>query len=282
MDHSWLFLAMLAGISSQVFNFLNRYLLKDGDDPISFGWLAEFLRFSVYLFFLPFDFQFNNGLPTYYLLLALGFVNVLSVYVFFKMHSFAELSISSIVSRTRLIWVPIIAFLFLGEILHTEQYIGIAVLFFGLSITVSPRKIFADKGVMYSFLTSLVVAVISVLMKALSPVASTSMIMVCMALPTVMFLPLLMRNSLKRIKQEFTKNLKLKLTAAGANLLAMYLTIMALKQGGPVSIVSGIYQAMMIVSVIAGIIFLHERNNIGKKILGSIITVIGIVVLTTL
>lgn len=282
MEYNWLIFAILAGIFSQLFNFLNRYVLKDGDDPMSLGWLAEFARFAVYLLFLPYNFHYDNLFNTFMLLIGLGVINVISVFVFFKMHSFADLSISSIVSRTRLMWVPLIAFFFLGEVLSVNQYIGIAILFTGLSVTVSPHKIFADKGVMYSFLTSIVVAFISVLMKALSPVASTSLIMVFMALPTVILLPLVMNNSINRIKNGLKKNLLLKLLAAGANLLAMFLTLLALKQGGPVSIVSGIYQAMMIISVLAGIIFLNERKDIRKKIIGSVITVVGIILLTVL
>jgi drug/metabolite transporter (DMT)-like permease len=281
MEYSWILLAVLAGLSSQIFNFLNRYLLKDGEDPLSLGWISEFLRFFIYFLFLPIDFQIQNSVLTYVLLIGLGFVNLLSVYVFFRMHSFAELSISSIVSRIRIIWVPIIAFIFLGEVLNFNQYLGIAILFIGLSVAVSPNRFFADKGVFYSFITSIVVAIISVLFKALSPLASTSVIMVVMALPSVILLPLLMKNSIKRLRGGIKDRLTLKILASLANLLAMYFTLMSLKSGGPVSIVSGIYQAMMIISVIAGIIFLKERKDIPKKLIGSTITVIGIILIAS-
>jgi len=40
----WFVLAILAGISSNIFNTLNRYLLKDGQDGTAYAWGIEFMR----------------------------------------------------------------------------------------------------------------------------------------------------------------------------------------------------------------------------------------------
>ena len=283
MIENWVILAFFAGISSQLFNFLNRFLLKDGDNPISLGWFSEFFKLVISALILIFTFKSNPSLtlPAYFYLLALGLVNILSVYFFFKMHSLTELSLSSIIARSRLIWVPILAFIFLGEILDLNQYLGILILFIGLSTAVATKKIFADKGIFYSFLASVLIAIISIIMKIVTPLASPAQIMIFMALPTVVVLPFFMKKNIQKIKTEFKTHFCYKVLAFSANLLAMYLMLLAL-QTGPVGIITAIYQGMMIFAVLAGIFLLQEKKNLTQKIIGSLITLIGILLLTLL
>ena len=40
----WLVIAIAAGLSSNLFNFLSRYYLKEGHDPTAFGWILEVIR----------------------------------------------------------------------------------------------------------------------------------------------------------------------------------------------------------------------------------------------
>jgi len=61
--------------------------------------------------------------------------------------------------------------------------------------------------------------------------------------------------------------------------LTAYVFVFALQRGN-VSVVNGIYQGMLLVSVLTGILFLRERENIGKKIVGTIATLIGVLLLS--
>src|SRR5690348_3021602 len=139
MISSWILFAIAAGFASNLYNFLNRFVLRKESDSTVFGWLSEVVRIVIAFLILPFDFQVNHSSNVLYLFLILGLVELVSIYVFMKMHAFTHLSISTIISRTRLIWVPLIAFFFLGESLKVIEYVGIAVLFLGLSIAVSPH-----------------------------------------------------------------------------------------------------------------------------------------------
>src|SRR5581483_4634314 len=93
------------------------------------------------------------------LLFGAGIAEFCSIYTFVKMHSFAHLSISTIISRTLLIWVPILALLFLQEKIVISEYLGIGVIFFGLSLASSPKKIFLDRGLKFAYLFAFVTAV---------------------------------------------------------------------------------------------------------------------------
>lgn len=64
------------------------------------------------------------------------------------------------------------------------------------------------------------------------------------------------------------------------NFFSMYGYLIALKYGSA-TIATGLYHGMTIFAVLAGIIFLREREDIWKKVIGSLITIAGVIILTT-
>lgn len=279
MISSWVLFAVAAGLASNIFNFLSKYILQTEDDQNAFAWFTELVRFCFALLIVSFDSRILFNLQTVFVFLVLGIIEFLSIYTFMKMHAFSHLSVSTIISRTRLIWVPMLAFLLWGETLRVIEYIGIVILFFGLSIAVSPKKIFVDKGVAYSYASALIVAVLALVMKIANPLMSTAFIILGMTSLTVFTFPFMMKNAKKRIPATFKKHFFLKVFSTVLSLIATYLYIYAL-QIGNVSKVTAIYQGMMIVSVFGGIFILGEKEAIWKKSLGTVITLIGVVLLT--
>lgn len=278
MFPDWLFLAVFAGLGSNLYNFFNRVVLKDDGDSLAYAWWTEFLRFGIALIFVSFDFSVILSLHTVFLLFLVGVVEVVSSFIFYKMHRYNELSISTIISRTRLIWIPIIAFFFLGEKLSIVEYVGIIILFLGLSIAVSPHRLRIDKGIQLAYLSALVVAVLSIVMKAGSSQVSTSILLIFMSVTSVIVFPLFMKSPKKRIITIFKKNPLKILAASGFNIIAMYLYVLALRLGD-VSKVTAIYQGMMIVSIIFGIVLLKEKKDVVKKVIGATITIVGVSIL---
>lgn len=278
MASYWLILALGAGLASNLANFTTRYLIKDDKDSASFSLSLEVFRVLVFGILAYFDFHINWSLRTIILLLLLGFIEPLAIYTFMKMHEHTHLSISSIISRSRMIWVVIIAFLFLGESLKFLDYIGIAILFLGLSIAVAPHRIFVDKGIKISLLMSLIAAVVVVLIKAVSNDVSLPVMITWMSLPSVFIIPLFMKDRKQRIKGFLQHKVQLKVLFNIFNFFAFYGYTLAIKYGS-VSIVTAIYQGMIVFAVLAGIIFLREREDIAKKIIGAILTALGVIIL---
>lgn len=279
MDHSWIILAVLAGFASNLYNFFNRYLLKEGDDATSYAWLVELIRLIIAFSVIRFDYSINNSNRAIFLLLLLSLIELVSVYVFMKMHAFSHLSVSTIIQRTRLVWIPMLAFIFLQETLKGIEYLGIIAIFLGLSVAVSPRKLVFDKGMKYAYLSAFIVAILSIVMKELSLLVSTSLLLIGMSATSVVLFPILMKNQNQRLLATFKNKIHLKIIAGTANTIAMYLYVLALKEGS-VSQVTAIYQGMMIVSILAGIILLREREDILKKSVGAAITLGGAMLLT--
>ncbi|MGH7245645.1 MAG: EamA family transporter [Candidatus Levyibacteriota bacterium] len=281
MFTNWIFLAALSGICSNIFNFSNRFFLKDKDDPIAYAWFYEAFQFLVYaVFAIVFDWKIIFNLHSILLLLALGITEFISVYWYMKMHAYSHLSISTIISRTRLIWIPLIGLFLLSEHLRIMDYLGFAILFIGLSVVVAPHKFFVDKGAKYANLSAFMIALNTVILKIAVPFGSGSVLMMGMTLPSVILFPLLMKKAKKRLFISGQKNFLLKIAAISTHIVSAYLFIFALRHG-EVSKVNAIYQGMMITSVIGGIVFLGEKKDIGKKLLGSIVTIVGVILLTS-
>lgn len=275
----WVMLAVSAGIGSNVFNFFSRLILKNGGDSSAWAWTFELLRLIIFIPLVFFDYKFIFTFKSLLILLSIGLTEFVSIYLFMKMHQYSHLSISTIISRTRLVWVPLIAFLFFGERLTNMDYLGIGILFLGLSITVAPHKLFYDKGVIYANLAAFTVAILTVLIKQATPFASPPIIMIFFSLPSVILFPIFMKNPGKRLVTDNFTMLIPKLIATIINVIAMYLLILALNLGD-VSKVNSLYQGMLVIAVLGGIILLKERQDIFRKLLGTAVTIIGILLLT--
>jgi len=275
--NSWVVLTGIAGLSNNLFNFIGRKSMKDGDSTAFLWWFTVF-KLGVFLILLVFDYWINLSLFNLLILLGLGLVEIVSLYLFGKMHALTELSISQIIIRLRLIYLPIIGWLFLGERFSLQEYAGMGLIFIGLAAAAFSKKMKIDRGVKLVFLFSMAVTLLSVLMKKAAETASTPVVMIFMALPTIMVLPLLMKQAKARIIKTYKSKIKDILIFTFFSTIAMYLLTDALRVG-PVSKVISIYQSMLVVAVILGIVFLRERERIGYKLAGALLTAGGVLLL---
>lgn len=275
----WVIFAVIAGLASNAFNFVNRHALRKDEDSSAYAWWFELIRVVVFSVLVFFSFSLVWEWTSLLWLILLGLTEFFSVYLFMKMHALTELSTSSIIIRLRLVWLPIMAMIFLRERLTTLEYLGIIIIFLGLVITSSPKKIKVDKGIKTALAFSMVNALLTVFLKKTAQVASTSIVMVAAGLPSVFILPVLMKKPVKRIKQAMKTTLSKNILASFFNVIAMYFLIMAYRVS-PASKATGVYQSMLIFSVFGGIIFLKETKDIKKKIIGSIVTMIGVLLIT--
>lgn len=271
----WILLAIIGGVGSNIFNFLTRYALKDGDDAVTFAWFFELMRGIIFAVAVlagpPQAVTLSGGA----LLFVVGIIEAVCIYLYMKMHSDAHLSISAVIIRMRLIWIPILAFFLLHEALRSHEYISILILFSGLLIAGAPHKLKSDKGVRYAYIFSFFAALLAVAMKMASEWFTPSMIIFAMSVPSIVVLPFLVRDPRKKIRELANERLAAKVGVGLINAGSFYLYTVALRWG-PVSVVQAIYQSMMIFSIAMGIILLGEREDIPRKIIGTAITLAGI------
>lgn len=275
----WVILAAIAGLLSNAFNTLCRYFLKDKDDATIWAWVFEVGRLIVFGSFVFFNFSITFDGRVVFLLLLVGLTELGGDWFSMKMHAYTKLSISTIISRTRMIWIPVVAFLFLHEHLTTSDYLGIAILFVGVSITVAPHKLFADKGAMYANIGAIILAFNTTFLKALTSYASYTVILASSAVPSVILFPFVIKESRSGIITFVKTNFWLKVVAILTHVVSIYCLLVALDRG-EASKVNAIYQGMLVTSVLFGIIFFKERQDILKKIVGAAVTLTGIILVT--
>jgi uncharacterized membrane protein len=275
----WLLIAVAAGFSSNLFNFSSRHYLRKKKDSTAFAWLLELVRTIIYICILPFAFHFVITPYSLLIFFLLSLSETLSVYFTMKMHEHSHLSLSTIISRTKLIWVALISFLFFGEKLSTFEYASIALLMVGLLIITSPKKITGDKGVKYAHFATFFAALDIIFLKAAAPFTTATGAAMIMGILSIILLPIFMHNRKTRIKKviqtlHFRSAIPIIANTSGSLLLAWALSL------GVASIVTGIYQGMMVFSVLGGIILLKEHKDTKRKLLGCVIALVAIILLT--
>ncbi|MFH2085285.1 MAG: DMT family transporter [bacterium] len=271
-------LAILAGLGTIGFNTFNRKTLQKGHDSTVYAWLFEVLRVLIFLPFLLFDYQVVWSWASARAFIIMGFTELVSVYLFMKMHSHSDLSISSIFSRLRIIWTPIVGFLILGEILTPMQYLGILVIFAGCLFVYFANRNGSLRGLIYAFLFSLVNACSNVFVKQASVYASSSMITILFSLPAALFIPIIMRSARTRISHNLIPVIRPLFTASLFNALTMFTLISALRLA-PAGQVTGIYQGIATLTIFSGIFILGEHDHKWVKLIAGLATTVGIILL---
>jgi drug/metabolite transporter (DMT)-like permease len=272
---SWFILALLAGLSSNFFNIFNRTSLKDKGDSTVYAWWFEVIRFIAFFVI----FLFNPHLPknpnAYFWLFLLGLNEAVSVYFFMRSHQLTELSLSTFVIKLQLIWTPLFAFIFIGERLSTLDYGAIGVILLGIFIAIYSPQMKKDKGVIITFISSLLIAGNAVLTKQVTAASSTPLIMMSMSLPAIILFPFIMKNVKNRIMGISKKTFLQCLSGATTNIIAMYLAVNAIRLGST-SKVSAVYQGMMVIALFYSIVVLKEKKQLWQKIIGAGVVILGL------
>lgn len=274
----WFILALLAGTASNLFNVINRTTLKEKGDSTLYSWLFEIIRLVIFLVAFVAKPVFPTQPSTYGWLALLGINEAASVYFFMKSHRHTKLSLSTFLIKLQLIWTPLLAYLLIQERLESADYLGIGIILVGIFVGVYSPKMKSDKGIIITFVSSVFISLNAVFTKAAAGDASTPFILFMMSLPSVIVFPFLMKSFVPRIRD--MSGLFVKSVAASVvfNVIAMSLAVNAIRLGST-SKVTAVYQGMMIVSVLYGIIILKEKEQIAQKLIGTAITLFGLVLL---
>lgn len=275
----WLIYTIIVGLGSNISNFLLRVVLKDHQDATAHAWIVTTIRGVVFLLFCMVDFRLEFSTRSILTLGLLGVCETLALTFMMKMHANSELSLSTILTRTRLLWTPIFAFILYKEILHSIEYIGIIILFVGISMSSSRSSIKTDKGQWYALGFGLMSTIIALLLKSSYQFASPSVAIVFMSLIPTLLLPIIRPNLRNRIPDFIKTKLFLKLTSTIINSAYLYFYVLALHYGNASKVVA-LYQGMMIISIILGIVILKENQNLWRKVGGAILTIIGAIMLS--
>jgi transporter family protein len=273
----WLAYALIAAITGGFIGILNRFVLKD-HDFISYGFLWNIVTAILFIPLFLSDFVVPTGLYAWAVtLLGVSFWT-LAGFAGFKAVQMVEVSLSEPLSQTQMLFLLVFSSLFLSELLTMNKIIGTFLIFFGIiTLTYEKRKFFGkitDRGIQLTLLTSLLVAMASIVDKtALRYWSVPGYSFVAFLFPGLIMGVTSFKRFGKLVKMVKLRWFPLILSTILAVVNAYFL--FSAYRLTEVSNVFPITRISILVVVLGGIILLKERKDILKKILGAIIMILG-------
>ncbi len=283
----WFSLAILATIAIAFFAILSKYLLKgEKVDPIAYGGLIQAIVGGYCLLILVFTGFHVVINPTSLLLtLLVGFLYALASATYYTAMKHMEVSRLVIILSLEGLFTQVTAFLFLKEPFTEKKIIAATLVVFSvllvsfssktLSLAFSRYDLLAvANGAIFS-ITSLIDSFL--VNNYYSPLTYQA---VNFLLPAGLML-IIFRKNAKNIPHLFNWRKKTPLLLATAFLLFLtyVATLNAYNLGGEVSRVVPIMGTQTIIVVILEFFILKERQNLGRKVLSSLLAVAGVYLL---
>ena len=227
-----------------------RLLLKDKGDSKTFTFITTLFGGIVILFLLPFEkisYVFNFQIIIVLLLLSFAFA--ITDLLFIRGRQLEEVSNVSILVQLGNFWSLIGGAIIFKEVLTMSKLIAVGLIVLGSILLVwHKQKIKLTRGKYLIILATLLFTLCSFVDKKLSSYFSASLY----------------------------KGL---LFISEAMILFLFFLIKAFQAGGEASKVLPVFSLSLVFSVLAGIIFLKEREHIIKKIVSMILVLIGVFLL---
>lgn len=280
---TWLYLSLGAAISFAFLNVLSRILTVDSKNPRAFSIVFNIICIimSLILFIVVGSYKVFS-LPTridawLYLLIA-SFFYGLNERFRFLISKILEASIYSIISNITIIIAFSISFFLYEESLTVTKLLGSILIFFSLILVSELKKSkISSKGIFLGVVTSIYLGIAMSLDKkgAIFFNPETYNILLWLIPFFVLYFPGI---KIKEIKAEFKQFSWKIILLAFFNFVGFYLGLKAFLLAEATKVIP-VIQLSTIMTVIAGIFLLKEKNNLFKKIIAGIIAVIGVFLL---
>jgi drug/metabolite transporter (DMT)-like permease len=278
---NWLFLTILGVFLFSSNNLLHRILMKDGkSDPYAQVVVFYGLGGMIALLFaiLHNGFQYWIIFDRPFLFIPLTITATAGPVFLFKSFQLIDASENAILQSSQKLWTVLGAFLFLGEYFSVNKILGTLITLIGIAIALWRKKKFQlNIGVAFVIIATFFYAGADLLsfflVRNIDPL---SLIVYVCFLPVITLL-LLKPKTMKKIqfyfKPKYAVYVSILATSDTLGTLSIYY---AYKAGRNASQIAPILGTVILISVLLAIIFLKERTNIKNKIIGSVVTLIGV------
>lgn len=274
--------ALISAFSKGSERIVHRYILAD-EDSLSYAFIWHVLTSLIFLPFFIIEFSLPTQGLAWVLVIISSVLWTLVAYFGFKAYSTLEVSVKVPIGQSRLLFALLLSVVFLKEVLTIEKILGTILVFIGL-IIIKYKKgkkfgLLKDKGVIYTLISSLLTAVVLLIDKFsgqfFNPVVYSFLVYF---LPAIIISPFVLKK-----KKEIKSILKKRFSATlGATVLGSgyYYFLLRAYQHAEASVVIPIVELGTVFAVIGGIIFLKERKNILRKVIASLLVIVGALLLS--
>lgn len=280
---SWQIFVVINLITASLLVPLQRLLLRSEEtEPITFIVVSQLITGAI---LVPFALAHGFRMPdlSKYGLLILSMFILYGVGHYLYAHTLkrVEASVFSTLLNTSTIWVIVLGYLVLHEMLNLSDVLGSAIIMLSVFMLIErkKRKFHVEKSLAMGLLVGLIFGVAAsmwIYIGKHSDLLSWTMISF-FGTPLIFFLvkPKIVKTAKSFLSGEiFVKMLVLGVVWAVDNLASL-----AAYQRGNVSVIAPLLQTSAILSVIIAIIFLGERRRLRWKIAASVVCFAGVLVL---
>lgn len=280
---AWFYYSLISALFTTFYILISRCRLKNQGDPRAFAFWSDFFGAVCLILIALFEkkyFQLNFFSLFIVIMVALIYGMVDSLLM--KGRQLEEVSKTSIISQTGSIWALLGGVLLFKEALSIYKVIGILLIILGNLITLWKKQKFSfSKGIQYFFIGTFLGTIGYLIDKYMvGNIFSPGLYKAILFSLATGWIFISIPNRVARVKKELSLQ-KTWATVVGTCLaLSIYFLMRAL-QIGEASKVLPICSLSLVFSVLAGIVVLGEKERIMQKIIGVIITFIGVFVLKT-
>ena len=280
---SWLVLTLLAITSRSIYSIATKLLSKNVEvSPITQSVLLTTFAGVLSLLISPIIGGISfSGFSDYWLAASImvvsqAFGNIL----FFKGMKSLDAGTAQIGFSSIIIWGAILSVVFLGSSFSLAQVLGILLLMFAIVMVQykkGSRKL--DNGILLIVGSAVLFAIFQVASADLSKTISSGAYLLLAYLGSSILLGILYHKKLvsdwHKLKHQLKHTSWNTLFASGTSLLYFVFSFYAYREAPDSGVVVVLLTAQVILSVILGIIFLKERDNMPKKLAAGIVAVIA-------
>lgn len=280
---SWLFFTLLSVVVVSIANILQRVLMKgDKSNPYSYAIVFHFLLgFLNLIFALLYGSQFSLFSGNIFMLFLASLLWGGCTILLFKALQLLEASEVTILSNIRIVFTIAASTIFLHETFTSLNAFGAIIIIVATLLVANVKKgLKFNKGVLYTFgmalLAGLAIVADSYNVKQYDAIAYNTLSNFLIGFLLLICFPKALQQWKHFTQPEFLK----KMIPLGIfSTIQGIAYLQALTTPGVTAQVSVIRDAAVIVTVLLAIIFLHERDNLFRKMIAAILVVCGIVLL---
>lgn len=284
MNIHWLVLSMISVVALSVANLLQRKLMREEGSHVVANSIVFQLFCAVLIAavtaFVGFSIPPLKEFWINFLLMALLYAA--GTLFLFRSLQTVEVSEATIIVASRALWTVAVAVFFLGEQMNTERAIGI-LLIFGAIVLVSYKsgEFKLSKGIWFLLAAAtcygLAVANDSYILRYYKDTLTfTTIAFLLPGFAMVIFRPSAIPWVVALIRSREMVTMAIMSVFYSGSAIAFYL---AFRYGGAASQISPVQQSDVILTVILAAIFMSERGELPKKVVGALVTVAGVYLL---
>lgn len=279
---TWFLYALLTAALLAAHFLVCRSLLRREEDYKTFLLFNEFvpLLFLIPLFPVAEPLRLPDGWVGWALALLSALLCAVQQFVSMRSHRYVEASAREQLNQTKLVWVALLAFLLLGERFTPAKIVATLLILAGaLVITYRGRSVsLASEGARLVLASAFLLAVVAIVDRsALAHFSPTFYSVLLFALVGV-FVLAATRPSLGKVGAFFLRYKALIVLATFFGAFSYWFEIKALSEGAASDVVP-VFQLTIVFTTLGGIVFLGERSELVKKIVGAALAFAGAVML---